>query len=211
MNKILVIGDPHFKVSNVHDTLLMSKNIILIAHDKKPDIIVVLGDLLDRHEAINMTPLVNAIDFLHQLQDIAPLYVLIGNHDRKNNQDFLSKEHPFTAVKYWNNTIVVDQCHTTVVKNIKLTFVPYVPPGQFQKALDTIDWQDSHLIFTHQEFKGCKMGAITSSHGDEWATTNPYIISGHIHDYQMLQNNILYVGTPIQHKFGENENKFIFL
>lgn len=211
MIKILVIGDPHFKVTNCHDTTLMSTNIINIAKLQKPDLIVVLGDILDRRERIDMLPLVNAVDFLHQCQDISPLYVLIGNHDRMNNHSFIPNQHPFIALKYWQNTTVVDECKTLIINNVKLTFVPYTPPGQFKNNLNNINWQDSHIIFCHQEFKGCQMGSIKSIHGDEWDTKDPYIISGHIHDYQILQNNILYIGTPIQHKFGENENKFIGL
>lgn len=211
MLKILVIGDPHFKVSNVNQTTLMAKNIIHVALTTKPDLIVVLGDTLDRHELIDMIPLLHAVDFLHQLQDIAPLYVLIGNHDRKNNQDFLSSTHPFTALKYWNNTHIVDECLLLYKNNVKITFVPYVPTGRFQEALETVDWKNSHVIFCHQEFKDAQMGALKSTQGDEWPTDYPYIISGHIHDYQTLQNNILYIGTPIQHKFGENAHKFIAL
>ena len=41
--KILVIGDPHFKITNVHDTTLMSTNIINIAKEKQPDLIVVFN------------------------------------------------------------------------------------------------------------------------------------------------------------------------
>ena len=53
------------------------------------------------------------------------------------------------------------------------------------------------------------MGAIQSAVGDEWSLAWPYVISGHIHDYDQLSGNIVYVGTPIQHAFGDRDDKTI--
>ena len=49
------------------------------------------------------------------------------------------------------------------------------------------------------------MNAITSNIGDEWKIEYPLCISGHIHDYDELQSNLLYIGTPIEHSFGKSE------
>lgn len=199
--KALVIGDPHFKQNNSHDMTLMIDQLVNIATDKQPDVIIVLGDVLDRHDIIHMSPLCQAVHFLKQLQDISPLIVLIGNHDRKNNKVFLTHEHPFTALQSWSNTTIIDTPQVITIKNIKMTFVPYVEPGRFSEALSLVDATGS-ILFCHQEFKGAQMGAITSIHGDEWHEN--FIISGHIHDYQVL-NNILYLGTPIQHAYSDGE------
>lgn len=208
---VLVIGDPHFKISNVRDTDGMVESIVKICIERAPDLIVVLGDILDRHENVHISPLTRAVNFLELLMRIAPTYVLIGNHDLKNNRQFLSDEHPFNALKYWgDNMTVVDTTISSDFKGYKLTFVPYVPPGRFIEALDQCDgWESSTCIFAHQEFKGAKMGAILSTEGDYWPLTNPYVVSGHIHDYQELQTNILYVGTPLQHAFGDKHDKTI--
>ena len=212
MLKALIIGDPHFKVNNTVDTDEMTTQIIHIIRKKEPDFVIVLGDVLDRHENIHMTPLIKSVSLLRQIQDLVPLYVIIGNHDRKNNKVYLTEEHPFTALKYWNNTMIVDTVQNIKIDNIQFTFVPYVAPGLFNDALDTVEhWKESICIFCHQEFKDAQMGAFTSVDGDEWDVNNPYIISGHIHDYQKLQNNILYLGTPIQHSFGDSTNKKIAL
>ena len=205
----LIIGDPHFKVNNTVDTDEMTIQLINIINEKQPDFVIVLGDVLDRHENIHMTPLIKSVALLRQIQDLVPLYVIIGNHDRKNNKVYLNEEHPFTALKYWNNTFIIDTVKQFTIKNLIFTMVPYVAPGLFLEALNTVEWQESTCIFCHQEFKGAQMGAFTSVDGDDWAPESPYIISGHIHDYQKLQNNILYLGTPIQHSFGDAPNKKI--
>jgi DNA repair exonuclease SbcCD nuclease subunit len=207
---VLVIGDPHFKVSNIKETEDMSKVIVKKAEELLPDMIVVLGDVLDRHETIHVSPLTRSINFLNKLRNIAPLYVLMGNHDLKNNRQFLSDEHPFTALKFWDNTTIVDSVKTITIKDKLFVFVPYVPPGRFEEALNKADnWKEATCIFAHQEFKGCQMGPIVSVEGDKWPLEYPFVVSGHIHDYQELQNNILYTGTPIQHAFGDKSDKTI--
>jgi DNA repair exonuclease SbcCD nuclease subunit len=214
----LVIGDPHFKVSNVRETDAMAGAIIRVAINRHPDIIIVLGDILDRHETIHVSPLTRATNFLASLMNIAPTFVLIGNHDLKNNRQFLSDEHPFTALKLWANipstnvnTIseikritIVDTTTLVTIKGHILVFVPYVPPGRFEEALNRCPgWEQATCIFGHQEFSGAQMGAIVSIEGDKWSLTYPYVVTGHIHDYQEPQINILYTGTPILHAFGD--------
>lgn len=79
--KVLFIGDVHFKVNNVKESDEMSRKIIELIKERKPDITIVLGDILDRHETIHSTPLCLANDFLLKISELVPLYVLIGNHD----------------------------------------------------------------------------------------------------------------------------------
>lgn len=212
---ILTVGDPHFKVSNVQDSTQMTLALLKLATELKPTLIVVLGDVLDRHETIHVTPLTQACKMLKQLAEIAQTYVLIGNHDRPNNSDFLSEQHPFTALKGWPNLTIVDKVidASCIYHGQTLTFVPYVPPGRFLEALNSngTAWKQSMVIFAHQEFKGAQMGAIKSTEGDEWPLDHPYVISGHIHDYHQLQTNVLYTGTPMQHAFGDRDDKTVTL
>ena len=216
----LVIGDPHFKVGNVKETDEMCEAIYRVVREKKPDFIVVLGDILDRHESIHAAPLCRSVDFLTKLEKLCGEYgtwVLIGNHDMPNNRQFLTQIHPFTALKHLSEEQKLCIADTTINRTwknnkFKFVFVPYVPPGRFVDALNTLadgTWTDATAIFAHQEFFGCKMGAIISNEGDKWPLGNPYVISGHIHDYQEPQTNILYTGTPMQHAFGDQHHKTI--
>jgi DNA repair exonuclease SbcCD nuclease subunit len=205
--KLLAIGDPHFKLDNVLETEAMVKDILDIARQTEPDYIVCLGDVLDRFSNIHVSPLVRATSFLRQLSLIAHLILIVGNHDRPNNSVFCTDQHPFTSLKDWTNTTVVDK--PTKIAN--MLAVPYVPNGRFYEALAMVDTSDVEVILAHQEFRGAKMGAIVSTSGDEWEPDLPLVISGHIHDYQRLQPNIVYVGTPIQHGYGDREDKTISL
>ncbi|MNK93725.1 3',5'-cyclic adenosine monophosphate phosphodiesterase CpdA [compost metagenome] len=279
---IYVIGDPHFKTSNPMESMEMANAIIADIQDRKLDAIVCLGDVLDRFANIHVDPLNVATEFLFKLSLKAKLYLIIGNHDRPNNNIYCTDQHPFNSLKHWNNTVVVDTPIIDYINNIKFTFVPYVHKGRFHEALRMLnedklhneknetsrhneknedklyneknedklyneknedklyneknessrmlnetschnktclsidqseiiinEYQDSACIFCHQEFRGAKMGAIVSEDGDVWELNKPLAVSGHVHDYDMLQPNLIYTGTPSQHGFADHPNKTV--
>lgn len=272
--RVLCIGDPHFKKKNVKDTDKMTESVIELIKTENPDFVVVLGDILDKHETIHESPLSRATLFLRKIQNLVKTFVLVGNHDMVNNSVFLTSENPFEAMKYWENITIVDVPVQENHRGHLFTFVPYVYPGRFMEAIDTLygenknpidlkrlkallslflsqksrgapgrwdgfleeieeiknrilsddfvketktpdyslgAWEDSTCIFAHQEFRGCKMGAITSEIGDKWDLGNPLVVTGHIHDYDRLQDNITIVGTPLQHSFGDRSDKTVSL
>lgn len=215
----LVIGDPHFKVTEMAASLEMAKAILTIAQQTKPDFIVCLGDTLDRHETIHVNPLSGAVQWLAELSNIAKVYLLIGNHDRPNNSDFLSDLHPFVALRWWDNEkiVVVDKVVISEINGLSFFFVPYVPPGRFIEALSThpewsLEKKDWSAGFCHQEFYGTTLAPlITSKNGDKWGLDYPLLINGHIHDRDLPQKNIISVGTPRQHDFDESPDKSLSL
>ena len=132
-----------------------------------------------------------------------------------NNQQYLTENHWLNSMKEWDNTIIVDKVVTEKINDQVFVFVPYVPPGRFEEALNILDdeyktdWKKANCIFAHQEFFGCKMGAITSVEGDKWSLDYPEVVSGHIHSKQRPQKNIYYSGSAMQHAFGESTKNII--
>lgn len=208
----IVIGDPHFKTNNTVECQALITKVCAAVDKFKPDFVVCLGDLLDKHETIHETPFNLATKFMKELSARSLTFLIVGNHDYCNNQQFLSDRHPYNAMKEWANLIVVDQVKVYPFKDFEFLFVPYVPPGRFKEALVSYDmWDTCDCIFAHQEFYGCKMGAITSSEGDRWDDDFPLVISGHIHTAQTIGTNIHYVGSSMQHAFGDTDDKRIWL
>lgn len=224
----LVIGDPHFSLSNLTEVDAFIEKSETAVRRLKPDFVVCAGDCLDAHERCHMEPFVRAIRFLENLAKHTPTFLTIGNHDRKNNTDFMSQDHFFAGLKHCPNLTIVDTAMKMEVRSKtnpetrgNFLFIPYVAPGRFYEALNSIDleefgedgWKSASVdaIFCHQEFRGVQMGPIKSEEGDVWETVWPLVISGHIHEYQLLQSNIIYVGTPMQHTFSELPNKAITL
>jgi DNA repair exonuclease SbcCD nuclease subunit len=211
MTTILFIGDPHFQTSNIPEVDLFLEKIEKLAKEKMPDLIVIAGDILHNHERLHTVALNKAYNLVNSMKSIAKTYILVGNHDYISNQQFLTDNHWMNGMKSWENTVIIDKVAEETINGEKFVFVPYVPPGRFIEALDTLDdtWDDASCIFAHQEFSGCKMGAIVSVEGDKWSLENPHVVSGHIHSRQMPQSNIYYSGSAMQHAFGESEKNII--
>lgn len=209
--KIIAVGDPHFRIDNIPEVEEFMNSMNLLCNEIKPDCIVILGDVLHTHERLHTTALNKAEQFIDDMRKIAFTIVLVGNHDMISNQEFLTTNHWMNSMKEWENVKIVDTVYETVIKDKLLFFCPYVFPGRFEEALNTYknkNWRDATVIFAHQEFFGCKMGAIVSSVGDRWVMTNPSIISGHIHSNQTI-NNVYYPGSSLQHAFGESDRNII--
>ena len=88
--RVIAIGDPHFRVENIIEVENFIDKIAKLTKSENPDMIVVLGDLLHTHEKIFTIALNKAYDFIKILRDIAPTYVLVGNHDYIQNSQFLT-------------------------------------------------------------------------------------------------------------------------
>ena len=207
----LVIGDEHFMVSNIPEVEMFIERIENLAKEKQPDFIVSLGDLLHTHEKLNTIALNKANIFIQKLREISPVYSIVGNHDMINANQFLSDKHWMNVMKEWKNVKVVDEVVIDEINGKKFVFVPYVFPGRFEEALNTKDeeWKNADCIFAHQEFEGCKMGAIVSVVGDKWPLEYPNVVSGHIHSRQQIQKNIYYTGSAMQHAFGESKKNTV--
>jgi len=209
MTKILFIGDPHIKTDNGEDVDLLLLEIRRITQEEKYDAIIVGGDVMHYHERLFTQALNKSLHFISTLRDIALTYVMVGNHDAINNSIFLTDQHWMNALKSWDNVVIVDD----VVDVGRFVLCPYVPPGRLIEALETKldkeEWMGRDIIFAHQEIRGCRMGAIISTEGDEWLSTYPLLVSGHIHDHQQIGVNVHYPGTPLQHSFGDSDTRVL--
>jgi DNA repair exonuclease SbcCD nuclease subunit len=210
----LFIGDPHIKLDNLDDIDLFYAKLSSLIETTQPEYIVIGGDLMHYHERLYTAPLNRAFKLVKDLASYTKTYVLVGNHDMINNQQYLTDQHWMNAMKSWGEEVVIVDKVVEIKQGDKSSLLcPYVPPGMFKKALSSLkeNWETSSLIFAHQEFKGCKMGAIVSESGDEWDDSLPLVISGHIHEKQRIGNKIYYSGSALQHSFGESEQNIIAL
>ncbi len=217
--RFICIGDPHFKPSNKDETELMTKAIISAIKEHKPDYIVIMGDTLDDFKRMSQYAYKPAIDFIYDLSELAPTYVLIGNHDLPDHTEMMSEYHPFVAIRNQPNIIIVNKPLVLSFDdfNGSFLFTPYCEPDRvlelFNHALKGEENKHIRLcdIFTHIEIKKCTYNGKESKHGASWPHYASHLTSGHIHNYQTLGDNVLYVGTPIQHDFADLERKSISL
>lgn len=197
-SKILAIGDPHFKVDNLPLMRIFEQRVIDVINEYRPTTVVILGDILDRFKTAHIGVQTEAVDFLIKVHSTnVQLVILIGNHDRINNEEFLTKVSPFRACKLWSNTILCDDKARSFYDS-RYTFVgvPYVSPGRFNEAIKEFDPKEIKGYFSHQEYRNSRLGIKRSVVGDVWPMDYPVNISGHIHDYEQLQPNLIHVGSP---------------
>lgn len=209
--KILFIGDPHIKLDNHEEIDILLIHLCQICKEIEFERIIIGGDLMHYHERIFTQALNKTLSFIKELSVFAPIDILVGNHDMINNQQFLTSNHWMNVLSDIKNVSIIEKPVIRWFGNFSILLCPYVYPGRFIEALETvdIDWRDRNIIFAHQEFKGCKMGSIVSIDGDDWKKQYPQIISGHIHDNQKIGDNIYYPGAPLQHAFGDTNKRVV--
>ena len=84
--KILQVADLQNKVFGRDQAPLLKK-----INASSPDIIVITGDLLDRHEG--RTDVDSAMGFIQEITNIAPVYLVSGNHEHQSGEwDILLEE-----------------------------------------------------------------------------------------------------------------------
>lgn len=211
MTTFVCIGDPHIQPDNIVEIDLFIERLIILCNEVNPDFICVLGDVLHTHEKVHVLALNKAYEFINRLRKICDTYVLVGNHDMCHNALFLTESHWMNGMKEWDGITIVDKVIQATYNDELYTFAPYVAPSRFEEALNTVEgWKKSRFIFAHQEFYGCKMGAVVSDIGDKWSADLPPVISGHIHSHQVI-GNVYYTGSALQHAFGESEKNMILV
>lgn len=209
----LFIGDPHFRVGDVERTNVMVTKIISEANKLNPDFILVAGDTFNDFENIKISVIRRVVDFIKELKNIAPVIMLVGNHERPNNSEFCTKNHSLAAFEEWENVLVVESPKQETFNNLLFTFVPYTPSGKLLDALAILGpkstWYNSVAIFGHHDIRGTKTKNSICVDGDEWPEDYPFFFSGHNHEYQSIGDNIHYPGNPMQLNYGDSTDKSI--
>jgi len=189
MTKILFIGDMHLRHTHLQLSKSLLKWIENIYIEKKPDIIVNLGDTFDTHSIIRSEILCIFDEHLKKISNLmksnGSYICLLGNHDQyKPNSSEFHAFKPFSSIK---NILIADSIK--VIENI--TYVPYVHSRELWPQTDT------SIVVTHNTFIGADYGYKKADHGIETKDINAdIVISGHVHKKQILDSIINYVGTP---------------
>ena len=199
MSKIMVIGDPHLKTSNIKSVEVFFGWILDIVRIQKPDSIVYLGDMFHTHNIVRSEIMTLVTKHIKELTKSVPCYILLGNHDLAHPKTpDIHAWIPF--MQGYDNLYIID----------KLIFVdgncylPYIDSqDEFQIELDKA-MSSSDLIFCHQTFRDANFGFITTKEGAIVPTDyKGLIVAGHIHKTQKL-GPVWYPGTPFAQEASDN-------
>jgi len=192
---------------------------VFSAIPKETDILVHLGDLFEDKFRIET----NVYDSVFEAFDKAPgktKIIIAGNHDIYNykNESVLRPFSKFAEV-------VLNFYRSIDIENVRFHCIPYSKDPvavhrDIELAVSNIDRSTNvkgnsriHILAAHigvaEATVGIQSNLIKSkiSVYDLQPSEFDYVFLGHIHKHQQLLKNAFYVGSPIQHDFGEREEE----
>lgn len=224
MSKIFLIGDTHIglgypnsvdKWFKVHQEYFSDFLIPLLKRKvKQGDIIVHLGDLFDNRNIIPINLLNYGMDIVEEISKIAPLHIIIGNHDLwSKSASEINSVRPF---RYIPNVKIYSSTEILEYNGLKILMMPF-----FEKRLDQIKVIDENkncdYLFCHSDLNGCKMHLTSVAHknADKIDISDfksfSKVKSGHIH---LVQSNdhFTFVGSIFQmdrNDIGDQKGIFV--
>jgi exonuclease SbcD len=214
------------------------QKIVLFAKDKKPDAVLIAGDVYDK-----ATPTVEAVQlldrFLVWLNDLnIAVFMISGNHDSVERMAFgaglLKHSHVHIAQSYRGHITPVSLSDEHGILNVWM--LPYLKPAlvrrewgkqdiaTYNEALATalsniiIDSSERNILVAHQFVTGAEtseseeiyIGGSENVDGSLFDAFD-YVALGHLHRPQQIGRETLrYCGTPLKYSFSEvNDQKSV--
>ena len=126
--KILHLADIHYEKTFSRKKLMCLSDSIL---KRKPDIVVITGDMLDENSVVKTAKIADFYEFLKILAKKASVYIVLGNHDVSMAQgkkhkffypkDFVAALKSLKNVHYLENSYVIDD----------IFIFGYLPPTKY--------------------------------------------------------------------------------
>ncbi len=194
--KILRIGDPHVRPSNIQESELLMEFVLNKALEYKVDRLEILGDLFDTMDVVRL----KVLEFWDRWFDILPDFdfetvILIGNHDLSG--DYLNSYsvlHPFVKPARKNFKIITSGCQLGIYG-----YLPYIHDNT--KFVENANWLADHgakVLISHTTYQGSKFdNGMFAPDGVNTDLLDPrliHLISGHIHSEQEF-GRVWYPGT----------------
>lgn len=200
--------------SRLYYTREVMREFFFTARRLKADITIIAGDLFHAREKLDVDVVSEVYKLIHENEHATrSLYLLRGNHD--TNSDSHSSLDIFKGLKHVN--VVDNEESSEWFSNEEIAYIPH-----FENRDDWFRIEDrlhpAKALIMHQGITGAEVGAfnieITGEFGLSELPTTKYgaIFAGHYHKPQHVGGNVYYLGSPLQHNFGERgENKHFTL
>ncbi len=216
--KFAHIADTHIKNLKYHyEYREVFAQIYETLREQKVDYIIHCGDLAHTKTQLSPEFFELASDFLKNLADIAPVHMILGNHDgnlkNSSRQDAITPivetlQHPNLHLHKHAGEVILDHLHTLNVLSVfdEENWVPTSDPTRVNIAL------------YHGAVSGVKtdLGWVMD-HGDhdiEIFKGFDYVFLGDIHKTNQIlddEGRVRYAGSTIQQNHGETNDKGLLL
>jgi len=184
------------------------REIARVSKENHADALVIAGDVFHSRKAIDITVLDSVYQELISIKDL-PMYLITGNHDIYEGGGKIS-------VKIFSKFMKVIRKPRTI--NIAGTVIGCLPWVSNKKTISSAVkvFKDDGVkyVIGHLGISGAVTGEqnYALSEGSEPALFRSFkwVALGHYHKHQTL-GNISYVGSPLQHTWGETGEKKGFM
>lgn len=217
--RVLIVGDLHIRDENVEQALALCRSLEALIRLHPVSLVHFAGDVFDEIGKVQALSQCAFTLIIERLRDAGAPRISItpGNHDMRSNNQMLRKNMttvgafrlaPFVTVAEEPTIITLPtergacSCgHCTIGANDKphvhVLLAPYMPDNRLLEGIRRMrgchDVTCAELVLAHQTLRDvCMSGSCT----EEWPLDYPLFVSGHEHQYQICQENAMYVGAP---------------
>ena len=211
--KIAHISDTHIRNLKYHyEYKIAFEDLYRKLRQMKPNFIVHTGDIAHTKTQLSPEFFQMCAGFLHNLAEIAPTYIILGNHDGnlKNDtrQDAIS---PIVdALEHKNLHLLKDSGEVDITDTVTLNVLSVFDRENWRKPTDK---SRINIALYHGSIHGCRtsQGFVIQEGEDSVDIFKhfDFAMLGDIHRQQKmdLKGRVRYAGSTVQQNFGESINK----
>lgn len=214
--KYICLTDTHLNKDNIEENINIYKQAVDYAHAHGVKTILHLGDIFDSRKAQPLSVLKAFSDILQMFKKASIKLVAIpGNHDKNDYNSEDSYLDIFTAdcfIVYKKFGVIVDD-------EVNIAMLPFFNEKEsymqyFNSLIDYLHKEKislkKTLLLTHVAITGVKNndGSVVENEiGINLFSEFKKVLVGHYHNRSSLKPNIIYIGSAMQHNFGEDYDK----
>ena len=211
--KIAHIADTHIKNLKFHDDYRACfQQMFTILREQEVDYIVHCGDIAHTKTQISPEFVEMTSDFFRELSQIAPTYIILGNHD--GNLRNSNRQDAITPIVY-----ALDEPNLHLLKNSGEVQLSNGFALNVLSVFDRDNWQQPsdpdkvNIALYHGSISNCEtdLGWVMEFGEDELSIFDNFDFAflGDIHKRQFLDHNkrVYYPGSTIQQNHGETNDK----
>ena len=215
--KIAHIADTHIRNYKYHkEYRAIFEQIFDRLREEQVDLIVHCGDLAHTKTQLSPEYFDLATHFLKNLADIAPTYIILGNHDgnlkNEHRQDAIT---PIANALAHNNLHLLKNAGEVVVDDVALNVLSVFDEDNWVKPSDP---SRINIALYHGSVSGVKTDTgWVMDHGDHPISIfegHDYVLLGDIHKTNQIlddEGRVRYPGSTVQQNFGETNDKGFLL
>ena len=217
MIRIAHISDTHIRNLKYHYEYKMAfddlyKKLVRM----KPDCIVHTGDIAHTKTQLSPEFFQMCTNFLKNLGDIAPTYIILGNHDgnlkNDNREDAISPV--VEALAHPSIQLLKNSGETKIAKGVVFNVLSVFDRENWSKPSNT---SNINIALYHGSIHGCQTSQVwVMEEGEDSVDIFKdfdFAMLGDIHKQQRMdrEGRVRYAGSTIQQNFGESINKGFLL